>query len=383
MVYFQVLSQIGTIFTSSFWNELMSLKLKLSTTYHPQTDGQTECVNQCIEKCLQNFCLYQQDNWVDWIGLAKFQYNNLIHDSTHISPFFANYGFHPLFSFSPIQKSNVPAASQFIDHLSSIQSELQAELKLTQDTAKCKYNIHCSPAPIFSPGDLIMLSHHNIKTTHPSNKFNYHKLGLYKILHSVGSLMPIISNSQPPFHNYIQFSTSIYLNHMFNLTFQIVSILLLLYLTSFWKGRIHWTLNKFWTFAKLVIISTTCWTMLINQSWTDHGSLYQTSLALMMSFLNNSIIAIQNSLNLHPMLLSPNPRLLLMILLQASFILLPLQTPNVIHTSLLHLQQLCWIKSPNHIILIALPISSLQIGLWGHWHPREEVVLWFNLSPNT
>src|SRR5260370_39709073 len=99
MVYFQVLSQIGTIFTSSFWNELMSLKLKLSTTYHPQTDGQTECVNQCIEKCLQNFCLYQQDNWVDWIGLAKFQYNNLIHDSIVLPLSLPIMAFIPFFHF--------------------------------------------------------------------------------------------------------------------------------------------------------------------------------------------------------------------------------------------------------------------------------------------
>jgi hypothetical protein len=44
------------VFTSSFWTELFKLlktDLKLSTTYHPQTDGQTKCVNQCHEMYLR------------------------------------------------------------------------------------------------------------------------------------------------------------------------------------------------------------------------------------------------------------------------------------------------------------------------------------------
>jgi hypothetical protein len=44
------------VFTSSFWTELFKLlkiDLKLSTTYHPQMDGQTERVNQCLEMYLR------------------------------------------------------------------------------------------------------------------------------------------------------------------------------------------------------------------------------------------------------------------------------------------------------------------------------------------
>ena len=79
-----IISDRGTVFTSLFWKELTSqlgVQLKLSTAYHPQTDGQTEQVNQCVEQYLRNFCSYQQDDWVDWVALAEFQYNNLIHVS--------------------------------------------------------------------------------------------------------------------------------------------------------------------------------------------------------------------------------------------------------------------------------------------------------------
>src|SRR5260221_7724626 len=57
-----IISDRGTVFTSSFWKELTSqlgVQLKLSTAYHPQTDGQTERVNQCVEQYLRNFCSYQ------------------------------------------------------------------------------------------------------------------------------------------------------------------------------------------------------------------------------------------------------------------------------------------------------------------------------------
>ncbi len=156
-----IISDRGSVFTSLFWNTLTSqlgVQLKLSTAYHLQSDGQTECVNQCIEQYLCNFCSYQQDDWVNWVSLAEFQYNNLIHDTTRTTPFYANYGFHPTFSITPIQKTTTPAASDFLNHLSTICSELQAELKLAQETAKRKYDVHCAQAPNFTPGDLVMLS---------------------------------------------------------------------------------------------------------------------------------------------------------------------------------------------------------------------------------
>src|SRR5260370_37543329 len=108
----------------------LGIQLKLSTTFHPQTNGQTKHVNQCIEQYLRNFCSDQQDDWVDWIGLAEFQYNNLIHDSTHVMPFYPNYGFHPSFSVTPLQKSipPLPAITDFVSHLESIHTELQAKL---------------------------------------------------------------------------------------------------------------------------------------------------------------------------------------------------------------------------------------------------------------
>ena len=71
-------------------NEILGIKTKLSTAYHPQTDGQTEQVNQEIEQYLRMFVSHRQNDWPEWIACAEFAYNNKIHTATHISPFFAN-----------------------------------------------------------------------------------------------------------------------------------------------------------------------------------------------------------------------------------------------------------------------------------------------------
>ena len=57
----------------------------------PQIDGQTERFNQILEQYLRCSLSYQQDDWVDLLPLAEFTYNNSLHASTRVTPFFANY----------------------------------------------------------------------------------------------------------------------------------------------------------------------------------------------------------------------------------------------------------------------------------------------------
>jgi hypothetical protein len=67
----------------------------MSTAYHPDTDGQTESVNQTLEQYLRAFCNFEQDNWSEMLPIAEYAYNNSVTSATAMSPFYANYGYHP------------------------------------------------------------------------------------------------------------------------------------------------------------------------------------------------------------------------------------------------------------------------------------------------
>jgi transposase InsO family protein len=71
---------------------LLGIEENLSTAYHPQTDGQTERINYEVKKYLRMFTNHRQDNWVDWLPLAEFMYNNIVNEVMGYTPFFLNKG---------------------------------------------------------------------------------------------------------------------------------------------------------------------------------------------------------------------------------------------------------------------------------------------------
>jgi hypothetical protein len=80
-----IVSDCDPTFTSNFWQELFNLQgtqLHLSTTYHPQTDGQTEVVNKCLETYLRCFSSEKQNQWAQWLPLDEWWYNTSYHTTT-------------------------------------------------------------------------------------------------------------------------------------------------------------------------------------------------------------------------------------------------------------------------------------------------------------
>jgi len=71
-------------------NEMLEIKTKLLTAFHPQTDGQTERINQELEQYLHMFIYHHQDHWPKWLDTAEFAYNNKVHAGTRVSPFETN-----------------------------------------------------------------------------------------------------------------------------------------------------------------------------------------------------------------------------------------------------------------------------------------------------
>jgi hypothetical protein len=90
-------------FTSNFWQELFKLQgtqLHLNTSYHPQTDDQTEVVNKCLETYLRFLSSKNQNQWAQWLPLVEWWYNTSYHTTTHMTPFEAVYGQKPPSVFS-------------------------------------------------------------------------------------------------------------------------------------------------------------------------------------------------------------------------------------------------------------------------------------------
>src|SRR3979411_708456 len=97
-------SDRGTEFVTHFFRSLgkvLDINLHFTSGYYLEGDGQTERVNQTLEQYLRVFCSYQQDNWASLLPLAEFAYNNAPNDSTGVSPFFANKGYHPQLAVYP------------------------------------------------------------------------------------------------------------------------------------------------------------------------------------------------------------------------------------------------------------------------------------------
>ena len=70
----------GTQFTSHFWQQLheaLGTHLKFSSSYHPQTDGQTERTNQILEDMLRAYALQDKIGWDKRLPYAEFSYNNI------------------------------------------------------------------------------------------------------------------------------------------------------------------------------------------------------------------------------------------------------------------------------------------------------------------
>jgi transposase InsO family protein len=91
----KIVSDRGTQFTKKFWerlHEILDTQLRFSSTYHPQTDGQTERVYQILEDMLRACALQYGRSWDKSLSYAEFSYNNSYQESLKMTSFEMLYG---------------------------------------------------------------------------------------------------------------------------------------------------------------------------------------------------------------------------------------------------------------------------------------------------
>jgi hypothetical protein len=205
----EIISDRDKLFTSKFWTTLIALlgtQHKLSTAFHPQTDGQTERLNQTMESYLRCYVNYQQNNWVGLLPLAQFAYNSADTETTKVSPMYANYGYNPEAYKTPLQPgADAHEARVKVDNLKSLHSQLAEDIRFFAQRSASYYNSKRSMEPTLQKGGKVYLLRKNIRTKRPSDKLDHKKLGPFVIDEVIGPVnyrlkLPKTMNIHPVFH---------------------------------------------------------------------------------------------------------------------------------------------------------------------------------------
>jgi len=112
----EIISDMDAKCSGEFWESLckmLGVKRRMSTACHPQTDGQTERTNQVLEGYLRTFVKYDQNDWYQLLRLAEHAYNNSATNAYKMTPFFANYGFHPQTEWMKEREAHNPGATMY------------------------------------------------------------------------------------------------------------------------------------------------------------------------------------------------------------------------------------------------------------------------------
>jgi len=117
-------------------NRMLGIKTKLSTAFHPQTDGQTERMNQELKQYLRFFIEHRQKDWPEWLAAAEFVINNKVHMATKVLPFMANYGKEMRMGGDIRRKGKVESVIEFVERMKKVHEEVEVALQKTQEEMK-------------------------------------------------------------------------------------------------------------------------------------------------------------------------------------------------------------------------------------------------------
>jgi hypothetical protein len=164
-----IISDRDPRFTGNFWQSLFKLvgtRLAMSTSHHPETDGQTERANRTLEDMLRAFVNIHHTDWDEYLSAVEFAYNDSVQASTGHTPFFLNSGQHPLTPGRLLhpRPSSTPAADDFLQRMATALEDARHHLSTAQNRQK-QYADQHRLDKTFAVGDRVLLSNSHLPLT--------------------------------------------------------------------------------------------------------------------------------------------------------------------------------------------------------------------------
>ena len=181
----------------------------MSSTYHPQTDRQSEVVNRCLEQYLRCFVHHQPHKWVRFLSWEEFWYNTTYHISVGTTPFHALYGRPP--PYIPcyfVGSSLVEEVDRSLVARDHILSQFKANLATAINRMKQLADVRRRNDE-FAVGDLVYLKLQPYRQHSVFRRASYNLAaryyGPYPVVKRIGSvayllLLPEGSRVHPVFH---------------------------------------------------------------------------------------------------------------------------------------------------------------------------------------
>ena len=173
-------SRFRSHFTESLLKQL-NIAHSMSSSWHPETDGNTERVNRVMEDMLRHVVSPDQTDWDVHLPVVEFAINNAYHESIQNTPFMLNYGRHPDTPVSSLikrqadksanaaryelkrrkQVAEAPAAKQIVEDLNHVLAEAKKALHAAQPRQKAYADAKRTPVT-FAVGQKVFLSTENL-----------------------------------------------------------------------------------------------------------------------------------------------------------------------------------------------------------------------------
>ncbi|GBG81281.1 hypothetical protein CBR_g31956 [Chara braunii] len=190
-----IISDCDPDFTIRFWrrlHEVYGSQLRFSSSYHPQTDGQTEITNKTLGDILRKIVRDDQQ-WDLHLAHAEIAYNHAVSPATGMSPYYCDLGYHPRVSADFLRPSQMhpdtscPALDDWVAHMTLIMKTAHEHKAASQTRMAARANQSRMDHPFKVGDDVLMDARHLQLEADTLRKFRRRFFGPCHILQAVGS----------------------------------------------------------------------------------------------------------------------------------------------------------------------------------------------------